>query len=166
MSLVRRTLVAAAGLLLTLGTATTVLTTANAAPVETPRTPDKVAYYVRVPSGPSVTPAIALPEPTTSPAAASRKWYPGGSLVPCEPGYACAGVPWGSGGFVFKFYSYGTYRLSYWHGSGDLTNAQTGTAAVRTLDQNGVQIGCRDPHERAFPSWDPVWYIRLTSYGC
>ncbi|NIK56107.1 hypothetical protein [Kribbella shirazensis] len=166
MSLVRRTVVAATALLLSLGTVTTTLISANASPVEPSRTPDRVAYYLRVPSGPSVAPAIALPEPTTSPAAASRKWYPGGSLVPCEPGYACAGVPWGTGGFVFKFFSYGTYRLSYWHGSGDLTNAQTGTAAVRTLDQNGVQIGCRNPGGRARPSWDPVWYIRLTSYGC
>ena len=46
------------------------------------------------------------------------------------------------------------------------SNAQTGTAAARVLDQSGVQRRCLNPNHREPIYWDPIWYIRLTSYAC
>jgi hypothetical protein len=110
--------------------------------------------------------AIVLP-PDTSPAAARRYWVRDTSSVTCQSGYVCALVSWNDGWMVFKFYSYGTYRLSWWYDYGLLRNAQTGGAAVRLLGSSGGQVACLGPSASWWSiNWTPVWYIRLTSSGC
>ncbi|MFD0904613.1 hypothetical protein [Actinomadura sediminis] len=104
--------------------------------------------------------------PSTSPAV-TRVFVPSGGSTSCPSGYACAGVPYGSGAYVFKFYRYGSYSLSYWGGRGVLYNHQTGGAAARYDNSGGGQIGCVPAGVlRNGVNWDPVWRIRLTSAGC
>jgi hypothetical protein len=110
--------------------------------------------------------AIVLP-PDTSPAAARRYWVSDTTSVTCQSGYVCAKVSWNHGWMVFKFYNYGTYRLSWWYDYGLLKNSQTGGAAARLLGSSGGQLACIGPSASWWIiNWTPVWYIRLTSSGC
>ncbi|GGV35641.1 hypothetical protein GCM10010182_69590 [Actinomadura cremea] len=72
---------------------------------------------------------------------------------------------YGNGVYVFRFYRYGAYSLSYWTGVGGIVNNQTGGAAIR-YDSGGGQIGCVPAgHGRGGIGWNPVWRIRLTASG-
>ena len=112
-------------------------------------------------------PASAATPPSTSPSV-SHKYYSSGADIPaCASGYACAIVAYGSGYYVFNFYTYGTYSLSNWIGQGGLTNAQTGGASVRVLNSSGTQIDCLPAEPITYEvNWSPAWKIRLTSSGC
>lgn len=105
--------------------------------------------------------------PYTTPAAAVSYRYAGGPIS-CDAGYACAILDAANGdhSWVFKFYYYNTYRLSYWHGSGSAYNHQTGGAAMRILDVNGAQLACVPAGADVPAHWDPAWYIRLTPSRC
>jgi len=105
--------------------------------------------------------------PSTSPAV-THVYLPSGSSTTCPSGYACAAVPYGSGWYVFKFYDYGGYSLSYWGGKGQVVNNQTGTAAMRIDNVNGGQVRCFPPTGIVVGDidWDPIWRVRLTSSGC
>ncbi|MBN1170841.1 MAG: hypothetical protein JXA67_01590, partial [Micromonosporaceae bacterium] len=67
-------------------------------------------------------PAQAAAAPTTSPTPASRYFTTNIEAIGCASGYVCAVVPYGDGVYVFKFYTYGTYYLSNWYGTGFVTN--------------------------------------------
>jgi hypothetical protein len=105
--------------------------------------------------------------PYTTPAAAVSYRYVGGPIS-CDSGYACAILDTSDGNhnWVFKFYYYNTYRLSYWHGSGSAYNHQTGGAAMRILDVNGRQLVCVPAGADIPVNWDPAWFIRLTPSPC
>jgi hypothetical protein len=109
--------------------------------------------------------SVATPAPTTSPAAV-RRYFTTADTFTCAYQYVCAAVPYGTGSYIFDFYYYGTYRLSYWHGVGAIINNQSGGAAARLLDINGHQVTCVPPPASFFINWDPIWYIRLTSSHC
>ncbi|MCO5972444.1 hypothetical protein [Actinoallomurus soli] len=116
------------------------------------------------PSQPAgITPAAV---PSTSPAVEHEFVGPNGS-VDCPSGYACAGVPYSTGALVFKFYTYGSYALSYWHGTGFVANVQTGGAATRLYDGNGGAAGCIPAGVgQNGINWDPIWTIALTASHC
>lgn len=103
--------------------------------------------------------------PTTSPTV-SHLFLPYGEYTDCPSGYACAAVPSASGWYVFKFYNYGGYSLSYWSGTGSVWNNQTGGAALRVDDVNGSQLRCIAAGTTKDVDWNPAWRIRLTSSGC
>ena len=89
----------------------------------------------------------------------------------CEPGLACASVPYGGGWYVFKFYAYGTYNLSNWYGTDTAFNDQTGGAAMRLYNGSNAQVECirgQDPiaHFDMNVNWTPIYKIRLTSSAC
>lgn len=119
---------------------------------------------VRLPSRTSAASATT-PAPTTSPAAA-RRYFTTAAYFTCPYQYACAVVPYSNGHYIFDFYYYGTYRLSYWHGVGPMYNNQSGDAAARLLDINGHQVSCVPPPAVFGINWDPIWYVRLTSSHC
>ena len=111
-----------------------------------------------------VAPAAGVP--STSPAV-SRTYIPSGGGWTCEPQYACAAVPYGSGAYFFKFLHYDGYSLSNWTGTGFAVNNQTDRAAFRYDDVNGVQKGCVAAGVlRNGIDWGPIWRIRLTGAAC
>ena len=128
----QRTVIAVIGLLTSFLTAGATLAPAHATPTDHPGN-DMITVthgshggnIMYLPSRTSKA-SIAAAEPTTSPAAARRYWISGAHYLTCETGYVCAAVPYGGGYYVFKFYYYGTYKLSYWYGTGYLANRQTG----------------------------------------
>jgi hypothetical protein len=125
--------------------------------------------FVRLPSASLSTSSGPLstssgPAPTTSPAAKERYWASGGGFY-CYTGYVCATVPYEGGYYVFKFYNYGTYRLSSWYGLGRLINNQSGGASARLQNKYGDEIGCM-PRGEVDINWDPIWYLQLTIPPC
>jgi hypothetical protein len=105
--------------------------------------------------------------PGTTPAAAVRYQYTGGPIS-CDSGYACAIIDTNTGAhlWVFKFYNYDKYKLSYWSGPGSTYNHQTGGAAMRLLDVNSRLLVCVPAGGEIPVGWGPVWYIQLTPSPC
>ncbi|MGH3240510.1 MAG: hypothetical protein ACRDNL_09020 [Spirillospora sp.] len=90
-----------------------------------------------------------------------------GGTYTCPSKYACAAVPYSKGAYVFKFYNYGAYSLSYWHGRGSFANNQVDGAAARYDNVNGGQVGCVPAGIlRNGIDWEPIWRIRLTAARC
>ncbi|MFC4052619.1 hypothetical protein ACFOY4_23270 [Actinomadura syzygii] len=110
--------------------------------------------------------AAALAAPSTSPSV-DHRFVPDGGSFTCARSYACAVVPYSNGAYVFNFYRYGGYSLSYWHGNGAFVNNQTDGAAARYDDANGHQVGCVPAGiARNGIDWNPIWRIRLTAAAC
>ncbi|MEU5876485.1 hypothetical protein [Spirillospora sp. NPDC047279] len=111
---------------------------------------------------------LAANVPSTSPA--PERFIPNASgSIACPSGRACAVVTNAGTKYFFQFYKYGRYRLSYFLGSGPVHNNQTGSAAMRFYDRNGVQLrdrGCVRAGGHEWINWDPVWYIGLTQTPC
>lgn len=104
--------------------------------------------------------------PTTSPVV-QHTYLKQGEHTTCPSGYACAAVPYSTGAYVFKFYEYGGYSLSYWGGTSEALNNQTGGAAMRLDNVNGTQVRCIAPPAHVYDAdWDPIWRIRLTASSC
>jgi hypothetical protein len=118
-------------------------------------------------SGQAAPAAAAASPPSTSPAVEHPFVPPGGSFT-CLSGFACAGVPYSNGTYVFKFIHYDGYSVSFWHGSGFVINNQTGGAAIRIDDVNGHQVRCFSPNPNPVNgvNWEPIWRVRLTAGGC
>jgi hypothetical protein len=101
-------------------------------------------------------------------------FVPNGGAFQCGPGgqlgdgWACAVVPYSNGAYVFKFFNYGGYSVSNWHGTGSVVNLQSGGAAFRIDRLDGSQIHCYAPRQAAYNlvGWEPVWRVRLTASGC
>lgn len=121
---------------------------------------------VRLPSRASVETTVAAPPPTTSPAPEHRYFVTSLSGVTCPVGRACAVVPYGGGWYVFNFYRYGTYAMSWWYGWGWVMNNQTGGAAVRLGNSGGGEVRCLPPNGWVSIAWTPIWSIRLTASPC
>ena len=115
------------------------------------------------------TPAQAVPPPSTWPTASQVLFTTNlnNINVGCPYHHGCAVVPYGNGWYVFKFYYYGIYYLSYWLGSGFVINYQSAGAAMRFYNSAGVQVLCL-PAESApiRMNWDPIWSIQLTASPC
>lgn len=120
---------------------------------------------VRLPVQASTETAVAAPAPTTSPAA-ERRYFVTSLNITCRSGRVCAVVPYSNGWYVFDFYYYGRYYLSWWYGNGFAINNQTGGAAARLLDQSGGQVICVPAGSTGYGSWTPIWSIRLTESRC
>ncbi len=160
-------------------TAAVAATTAFASPAGASPAPAGQASAVTVRPGPhgsltvhvsgrsAAAPALATPAPSTSPSV-THQFVPDGGGFTCESGYACAGVPYSTGVYVFKFYYYGSYSLSYWFNTGFVINNQTGGAAFRIYNSSGGQVRCfpASPNPQNGVDWDPIWSVRLTSSGC
>jgi hypothetical protein len=123
------------------------------------------AVQVGVTSGSASSRAVAA-IPSTSPAV-ERVFITGSQTTPCNPGYACAGVAYGNGTYVFKFVHYDGYSVSHWEGLGYFLNNQTGGAGARYDNQNGSERGCVPAGIIRYNlDWHPVYRIRLTAAPC
>jgi hypothetical protein len=130
-----------------------------------------VAVSRGVSDGTAKAASAAAAEPTTSPAAVRRYRIAAGSSNDCPSGYACATANYdSSGGWLFEFYSYGTYSLNNWYGygpNGGISNGQTGDAGVRLLDRNGNVVRCQWAGTAVNDiDWEPIWYISLSPTPC
>lgn len=149
---------------------------ALSAAISSPAQARPAGPVLSVPAGrPTESAAVvaATPNPSTSPAPRSISPWSGELLAPkmadsCASGLVCAWVKLPSGKYeVFKFYTYGTYYLSYFKGFGAIVNKQTGGASVKTYKQDGsVAFYIHgDDHGVEPPSssqqWDPVWKLSL-----
>jgi hypothetical protein len=104
--------------------------------------------------------------PSTSPAV-EHVFITGSQTTTCNVGYACAGVAYGNGTYVFKFVHYDGYSVSHWEGLGYFLNNQTGGAGARYDNQNGSERGCVPAGIiRSNLDWHPVYRIRLTAAPC
>ncbi|GAA1598741.1 hypothetical protein GCM10009789_60900 [Kribbella sancticallisti] len=170
-----RKILAAAGVLASVFTAVATAPAAQARAVEpTAESTAKVtqtrtadgSVLIGVTGGSASSTRTTAAVPSTSPAV-ERVFVSGSQTTPCNPGYACAAVPYGSGAYIFKFVRYDGYSVSNWTGYGYFLNNQTGGAAARYDNVSGGQLGCVSAGIlRTGINWDPVWRVRLTAAAC
>jgi hypothetical protein len=126
---------------------------------------------VRQPSASTALVAPAVSAPTTSPAARTRTFTTGSTLT-CPPtgqpdiGWGTAQVRYGSGFYNFGFFTYGTYYLSHFVGTGIAINCQYDQAGMRLLDNFGGEIRCLYTGDSEVVDWGPVYRIQLTTRSC
>ena len=106
---------------------------------------------------------MAAAAPTVSPAV--KRTFIGWDqeyLDSCRYGFLCAFVRTGSGYYKFDFTRCGIrYRVSGWHGSGWITNAQWGGVTARFYGRGGGIYATRRARGISRINWEPVWSLRV-----
>ncbi|MEV7324171.1 hypothetical protein [Streptomyces sp. NPDC093970] len=126
------------------------------------RTGGHVLVLPPAPVGAASQSVAAAVSPTSSPAVRTAHGSPGQTYT-CASGNLCAVVwdPTTNDYKQFFFYNCARYSLSYWNGTGNFYDAQTGGVTSYFYGQSGNVLRSFTPdftnHDQ---DWGPVWSIR------
>jgi len=146
------------------------MATAQAAPtvktvaVQKASTGDRTHVLPAIPAKVSGASTALLPanSPAVSPSAGSTH-QAGGTSYTCPSGNLCAVVydPTTSSWEIFFLYNCARYSLSYWNGTGNFSDYQTGGVTSYFYGQSGNTVRSFRPIlDDISQDWGPVWSIR------